>query len=68
MNPIGERWIGLEGVEERTMDLSGLGIHGTIEPGTIGTQSSMGCIRMGSSDITQVYEMLAEGVSTVEIH
>ena len=68
MNPIGERWIGLEGVEERTMDLSGLGIHGTIEPDTIGTQSSMGCIRMGSSDITQVYEMLAEGVSTVEIH
>ena len=62
MNPIGERWIGLEGVEERTMDLSGLGIHGTIEPNTIGTQSSMGCIRMGSSDITQVYEMLAEGV------
>ena len=68
MNPIGERWIGLEGVEERTMDLSGLGIHGTIEPNTIGTQSSMGCIRMGSSDITQVYEMLAEGVSTVKIH
>ena len=68
MNRVGERWIGLEGVEERTMDLSGLGIHGTIEPGTIGTQSSMGCIRMGSSDITQVYEMLAEGVSTVEIH
>ena len=68
MNPIGERWIGLEGVEEHTMDLSGLGIHGTIEPDTIGTQSSMGCIRMGSSDITQVYEMLAEGVSTVEIH
>lgn len=68
MNPIGERWIGLEGVEERTKALTGLGIHGTIEPGTIGTQSSMGCIRMGSSDITQVYEMLAEGVSTVEIH
>ena len=68
MNPIGERWIGLEGVEERTMDLSGLGIHGTIEPNTIGTQSSMGCIRMSSSDITQVYEMLAEGVSTVKIH
>jgi lipoprotein-anchoring transpeptidase ErfK/SrfK len=68
MNPIGERWIGLEGVEERTRDLSGLGIHGTIEPDTIGTQSSMGCIRMGSSDIMQVYEMLAEGVSTVEIN
>ena len=67
MNPIGERWIGLEGIEERTKDLSGLGIHGTIEPETIGTQSSMGCIRMHSNDVAQVYEMLAEGVSTIEI-
>ncbi len=68
MNPIGERWIGLEGIEERTKDLTGLGIHGTIEPETIGTQSSMGCIRMESNAVAQVYEMLAEGVSTVEIH
>ncbi|MBC8200482.1 MAG: L,D-transpeptidase family protein [Planctomycetes bacterium] len=68
MNPIGERWIGLEGIEERTKDLSGLGIHGTIEPETIGTQASMGCIRMGSNDVSQVYEMLAEGISTVEIN
>jgi lipoprotein-anchoring transpeptidase ErfK/SrfK len=67
LNPIGERWIGLEGIEERTKDLSGLGIHGTIEPETIGTQASMGCIRMGSDDVAQVYEMLAEGVSTVVI-
>ena len=66
-NPIGERWIGLRGIDERTKDLSGLGIHGTIEPQTIGTQSSMGCIRMHSADVSQVYEMLAEGVSTVEI-
>ena len=66
-NPIGERWIGLEGIEERTRDLSGLGIHGTIEPQTIGTQASMGCVRLHSADVTQVYEMLFEGVSTVEI-
>jgi lipoprotein-anchoring transpeptidase ErfK/SrfK len=66
-NPIGERWIGLEGVEERTKDLSGLGIHGTIAPNTIGTQASMGCIRMGVDDVAQVYEMLSESVSTVEI-
>ena len=66
-NPIGERWIGLEGIEERTSDLSGLGIHGTIAPESIGTQSSMGCVRMGSNDVAQVYEMLSEGVSTIEI-
>jgi len=66
-NPIGERWVGLQGIEERTKDLSGLGIHGTIEPQTIGTQASMGCIRMHAEDVTQVYEMLSGGVSTVEI-
>ncbi len=66
-NPIGERWIGLQGIEERTRDLTGLGIHGTIEPQTIGMQSSMGCIRMHSGDVTQAYEMLSEGISTVEI-
>jgi lipoprotein-anchoring transpeptidase ErfK/SrfK len=66
-NPIGERWIGLQGIEEQTKDLSGLGIHGTIEPNSIGTQSSMGCIRMLGGDVAQVYEMLSEGVSTVEI-
>ena len=67
LNPIGERWIGLQGMEERTKDLSGLGIHGTIEPGSIGTNASMGCVRMLEGDVKEVYEMLLEGVSTVEI-
>ena len=67
-NPIGERWIGLEGIEERTADLSGLGIHGTIEPETIGTDASMGCVRMHSDDVAEIYEVLAEGVSTVKIY
>jgi hypothetical protein len=68
LNPIGERWIGLQGMDERTKDLSGLGIHGTIEPQSIGTNASMGCVRMLEGDVEEVYEMLLEGVSTVEIH
>ena len=67
LNPIGERWIGLKGMEERTKDLSGLGIHGTIEPQSIGKNASMGCVRMLGSEVEIVYEMLLEGVSTVEI-
>ncbi|MEE2819139.1 MAG: L,D-transpeptidase family protein [Planctomycetota bacterium] len=67
-NPIGERWIGLEGIEERTAELSGLGIHGTIEPSTIGQDASMGCVRMHSDDVAEIYEVLAEGVSTVNIY
>ena len=67
LNPIGERWIGLQGMDEHTKDLFGLGIHGTIEPKSIGTNASMGCVRMLEGDVEIVYEMLLEGISTVEI-
>ncbi len=65
-NPIGEHWIGLEGVGE-TATVSGYGIHGTIDPESIGKQKSMGCVRLRAEDIAQVYELLGEGVSTVKI-
>lgn len=66
-NPIGERWIGIEGIDERTKPLNGFGLHGTVDPGSIGTQASMGCVRLGDDDIALVYELLIEGVSRVEI-
>jgi len=66
-NPIGERWIGLEGITETIRDLSGYGIHGTIEPDSIGRQQSMGCIRLLNRDVELLYEMLVERESTVEI-
>ncbi|MHC4976853.1 MAG: L,D-transpeptidase, partial [Planctomycetota bacterium] len=66
-NPIGERWIGLEGTDENTSVISGIGIHGTIEPGSIGTQASMGCVRMHDQDVRVLYELLAESSSTVMI-
>jgi LysM repeat protein len=66
-NPIGEFWMALEGVQAETANLSGYGIHGTIEPDSIGTQSSMGCVRLRDEDIAQVYYLLWEGESTVKI-
>ena len=66
-NPIGERWIGLEGIDDANRDLAGYGIHGTIEPETVGRQSSMGCVRMLPEDVEVVYEVLMERISTVEI-
>ncbi len=65
-NPIGERWLGLQGVGQYAA-LAGYGIHGTIEPDSIGTQASMGCVRLKPVDIEIVYEMLAEAVSVVVI-
>lgn len=66
-NPIGERWMGLDGTDPTTKLLSGYGIHGTIEPESIGTEKSMGCVRLVDRDIEFVYELLFEGASTVEI-
>lgn len=66
-NPIGEYWLGLQGVDEQSAQYHGYGIHGTIEPDSIGRSMSMGCVRMAADDIATVWEMLTENVSTVRI-
>lgn len=66
-NPIGEFWLGLTGVDSQTEVLSGYGLHGTIEPESIGRDASMGCVRMLPDDIAVVYEMMVEQYATVEI-
>jgi hypothetical protein len=65
-NPIGERWIGLTGLQDAA-PLTGYGIHGTIDPGSIGKQESMGCVRLGDADIEQLYELLMPEISRVRI-
>ena len=64
-NPLGEHWIALTGVEGGAVGKLSYGIHGTIEPETIGTMASMGCIRMRNEDVARVFEMLIDGKSTV---
>ncbi|WP_428386847.1 L,D-transpeptidase family protein [Mucisphaera sp.] len=66
-NPIGNYWIALEGMDAQTAGQRGYGIHGTIEPDSIGSQASMGCVRLRDEDIELLYFMLASGDSTVEI-
>ena len=66
-NPLGEYWIALTGVEGKAVGMESYGIHGTIEPESIGTMASMGCIRLKAEDIAQVYTMLVEGKSTVVV-
>lgn len=51
-NPLGERWIDLG---------NSYGIHGTIEPESIGAAASRGCIRMRDPDIIEVYNFLTVG-------
>jgi LysM repeat protein len=51
-NPLGEFWIGLG---------QGYGIHGTVEPDSIGKAESKGCIRLRSEDIADVFDFLTPG-------
>ncbi len=65
-NPLGKFWVGIEGLGD-SAGYVGFGLHGTIEPETIGTEASLGCVRLGAEDIAMVYEMLEEGISIVRI-
>lgn len=65
-NPIGKFWIALEGTEGNAVGQTGYGIHGTNDEASIGTDASMGCVRLGDEDIRFVYSLLVFG-SKVEI-
>jgi len=57
-NPLGSRWIDIG---------DHYGIHGTIDPASIGRSISEGCIRMHGEDVEELYDLLLMGASTVII-
>jgi LysM repeat protein len=48
-NPLGTHWIDLG---------DSYGIHGTIEPESIGKAESRGCVRLLNADVAEVYDLL----------
>ena len=64
---LGSRWIALDGLRGEAKDRTGFGIHGTIEPETIGTKSSKGCVRLHNGDVIKVYSLLTEVHSLVKV-
>lgn len=48
-NPLGEHWIDLG---------NGYGVHGTINPDSIGQAVSNGCVRLRPDDVALVYDLL----------
>jgi LysM repeat protein len=64
-NPLGERWIGLTGIDGHAVGKSSYGIHGTIDESSIGKMESMGCIRLKNADVEWLYDLLVEGKSIV---
>ena len=57
-NPLGERWIGFYGE---------YGIHGTVEPESVGKRVSLGCVRMYEADVEEVFDLVVTGDSQVEV-
>ena len=55
-NPLGSHWIDIG---------EGFGIHGTIDPDSIGKAESRGCVRMKNSDVQEVYNFLINGSEVV---
>ena len=66
-NPLGERWIGLDGLDGDAKERTGFGIHGTSKPEEIGRAASRGCVRLYNGDVEELYDMLTEGLSQVRI-
>jgi lipoprotein-anchoring transpeptidase ErfK/SrfK len=58
-NPLGTHWIPFS-------DGSGVGVHGTWAPDSIGKDESNGCVRMLNAEVKEVYAFIGAG-STVEI-
>ncbi len=51
----GTRWMGL------SVPFAAYGIHGTSNPGSIGSNASHGCIRMRNADVEKVYPLVSLG-------
>jgi lipoprotein-anchoring transpeptidase ErfK/SrfK len=58
-NVLGSRWLGF--------DLPGYGIHGTIDPTTIGQQVTAGCVRLRNEDVEEIYSLVTLGTEVVVV-
>ena len=66
-DPLGSRWIALDGLEGNAKGRTGFAIHGTKEPESIGTRSSRGCIRLLNGEAIEVYNLLVPVLSEVRV-
>ena len=65
--PLGERWIAIKGLDEKTKLRTGFAFHGTKDPESIRKRSSRGCIRLYNGDVVELYNMLVSTHSKVNI-
>lgn len=58
----GGRWMGLN------VPWGKFGIHGTLNPDSVGWASSHGCIRMNNDDVAEIYSIVSVGTKVVIIN
>ena len=65
--PLGKRgyWIPLTGKDPTNRTITGIGIHGTNDPTSVGKAQSLGCMRLLDDDIEWAFAMLYDKWSTV---
>ena len=59
-NIIGTRWMGLKPIEGTDPYIRGYGIHGTVDPDSIGTPSSAGCVRLRNEQVEELFDFIPE--------
>jgi len=64
-NVLGTRWMRLTKISDGSNE--GYGIHGTQEPESIGTASSLGCLRMRNEDVEELYDFIPDNKIKVTI-
>lgn len=52
-NILGTRWLGI--------NEKGYGIHGSVDPSTIGQQVTAGCVRMHNGDVEELFDLIVVG-------
>lgn len=56
-NQLGSRWLGIS--------KPSYGIHGTIDPASIGQEATEGCVRMRNPDVEELFAIVPEGTEVV---
>ncbi len=59
---IGSRWLGFAGPDGAR---TGFGIHGTVEPSSVGKNQSDGCVRMLTEDVESLFDLVPPGVLVI---
>ncbi|MDD5597695.1 MAG: L,D-transpeptidase family protein [Victivallaceae bacterium] len=66
-NVLGTRWIRLVPDGKTSRPVSGLGIHGTWEPDSIGKAESNGCVRLLNEDVEELFAIIPDEGKSVSV-